>query len=159
MIHKSTKIACSVMTLLLSCIAVPNLHAQGAYNPSAPKPLQLTTAKSVFISNNTAAPLANSDKVFDEIYAGVKQLNRFTVLASPEAADLILEFSLITTGDNDQFVTLRILDGKTRIVLWSVSDSGQTKAIYGSNGKKNQHDVLDNIFDYLQIITTPKQTN
>lgn len=119
-----------------------------------PRPPQLSAAKTVFISNDTAAPLADSDKIFDEIYSAIEKANRFTIVGDPASADLILEFS-IQNQDTSQIVTLRVLDGKTHVILWSVSDAGQTKAIYGTNGKKNQHDVVDNIVDYLKIITTP----
>jgi len=142
-------------TFLAGILLPGTIQAQALYVPTAPKPLQLSIAKTVFISNNTCAPLADSDRVYDEIYSSIQQLHRFSILTAPDGADLVLEFSLSTSADNVQQVTLRVIDGKTRAVLWSVSDSGETKAIYGTHGKKNQHDVIDTIVDYLAIVTAP----
>jgi hypothetical protein len=139
----------------LGFFATGILHTHAQYVPTAPKPPQLAQANSVFIANNTSAPLANSDRIYDEIYAGIQAMHRFKVVLKPADADLILEFSLVTAGDDSQTVFLRVMDGKTHVVLWSVSDSGQTKAIYGTHGKKNEHDVVDNILDYLAIVTSP----
>ncbi len=137
---------------VFGCTMSP-LRAQTRYIPTAPKPSQLIAAKTVFLSNDTVAPLADSDKIFDEIYRSVQQLNRFTIVSNPSDADLILQFGLQNI-DTTQIISLRIIDPKTNTILWSVGDAGQTKAIYGSNGKKNQHDVVDNIIDYLQAVTT-----
>jgi hypothetical protein len=127
-------------------------------------PAQIASARTVFLSNNLGAPLADTDKIFNEIYAGVQQQNRFTIVTDPRTADLLLQFNLVNT-DNIRFgtvqtITLQIIDAKTQVILWSVSDSGQTKAIYGSQDRNlNKYDVVDSVLAYLKIISGPQPTS
>jgi hypothetical protein len=147
-----------VGALLLA--AAPRLSAQAT--PSH-IPAQIASAKTVFLSNNLGAPLADTDKIFNEIYASVQQQNRFTIVTDPQTADLLLQFSLFNNPNGGygiiQTITLQIIDSKTRVILWSVSDSGQTKAIYGSKDRDlNKYDVVDSVLAYLKIISGPQPT-
>ena len=150
---------CIVGALLI--IVAPKLSAQGT--PSH-IPAQIASARTVFLSNNLGAPLADTDKIFNEIYAGVQQLNRFTILTDPQTADLLLQFNLVNSNNGGygvvQTITLQIIDAKTHVILWSVSDSGQTKAIYGSKDRNlNKYDVVDSVLAYLKIISGPQPTS
>jgi hypothetical protein len=137
------------------------LWAQQPYIPTAPKPPQIAAAKTVFLSNDTDAPMADSDKIFDEIYACVQRQNRFIIVPTLANADLILQFSTrnllppTQTQTELEVVTLRVIDSKTNVILWSVSDSGHIRAIDGAHGKKNAYDIIDEIVGYLKIIATP----
>jgi hypothetical protein len=149
---------CIVGALLLA--VAPRLSAQAT--PSH-IPTQIASARTVFLSNNLGAPLADTDKIFNEIYAAVQQQNRFTIVTDPETADLLLQFSLVNSGNVGfgvvQTITLQIIDAKTHVILWSVSDSGQTKAIYGSQDRNlNKYDVVDSVLAYLKIIAGPQPT-
>jgi hypothetical protein len=150
---------CIVGALLLA--VAPSLSAQTT--PSH-IPAQIASARTVFLSNNLGAPLADTDKIFNEIYAGVQQQNRFTIVTDPRTADLLLQFNVVNT-DNIRFgtvqtITLQIIDAKTQVILWSVSDSGQTKAIYGSQDRNlNKYDVVDSVLAYLKIISGPQPTS
>jgi hypothetical protein len=150
---------CIIGALLL--VVAPGLSAQAT--PSH-IPAQIAAAKTVFLSNNLGAPLADTDKIFNEIYAGVQQQNRFTIVTDPQTADLLLQFNLVNSGNGGfgvvQIITLQIIDAKTHVILWSVSDSGQTKAIYGSQDKDlNKYDVVDSVLAYLKIISGPQPTS
>jgi hypothetical protein len=151
-------------TLLLCIIgalvgaAAPSLSAQAT--PSH-IPAQIASARTVFLSNNLGAPLADTDKIFNEIYAAVQQQNRFTIVTDPQTADLLLQFSLVNSEGPGvvQTITLQIIDPKTQVILWSVSDAGQTKAIYGSKDRDlNKYDVVDSVLAYLKIIAGPQPT-
>ena len=149
----------SVAGALLLAVA-PMLSAQAT--PSH-IPAQITSARTVFLSNNLGAPLADTDKIFNEIYAAVQQQARFTIVTDPQDADLLLQFSLVNRGNAVsgvlQTITLQIIDRKTQVILWSVSDSGQTKAIYGSEDRNlNKYDVVDSVLAYLKIIASPQPT-
>jgi hypothetical protein len=145
--------ACVVWTLLV--VASSCLCAQV---PVAPKPSQLIAAKTVFLSNDVLAPLGDSDKLLNNIYNSIQQLNRFTIVSSPADADLILEYSMAAFPDNRQIICLRVIDPKTRTILWSTSDAGQIKDLYSTSGKKPKSDALGEIADYLKVITTPQPT-
>ncbi len=156
-----SRAAATLLCIVFALLAVaPRLSAQ---TPVSHIPAQIASARTVFLSNDLGAPLADTDKIFDEIYAGVQQQNRFTIVTDPNTADLLLQFNL-TNIDNGGFgivqtITLRIIDPKTRVILWSVSDSGQTKAIYGSKDKNlNKYDVVDSVLAYLKIIAGSQPT-
>jgi hypothetical protein len=149
------------LTLALVLAVAPRLSAQAT--PSH-IPAQIASARTVFLSNNLGAPLADTDKIFNEIYAGVQQLNRFTIVTDPETADLLLQFNLVNSNNGGygviQTITLQIIDAKTHVILWSVSDSGQTKAIYGAKDRNlNKYDVVDSALAYLKIISGPQPTS
>jgi hypothetical protein len=146
-----------IVGALLLAIA-PTLSAQTT--PSH-IPAQIASARTVFLSNNLGAPLADTDKIFNEIFAGVQQQNRFTIVTDPRTADLLLQFNLVNSVGNSfgivQTITLQIIDPRTQVILWSVSDSGQTKAIYGSKDRNlNKYDVVDSVLAYLRIIAGPQ---
>jgi hypothetical protein len=153
--------AVAILALVLILATAPCLSAQAM--PSH-IPTQIASARTVFLSNNLGAPLADTDKIFNEIYAGVQQLNRFTIVTDPQTADLLLQFNLVNSNNGGygvvQTITLQIIDAKTHVILWSVSDSGQTKAIYGSKDRNlNKYDVVDSVLAYLKIISGPQPTS
>ncbi len=152
----AARFLCIVAALLLA--VAPTLSAQAT--PSH-IPTQIASARTVFLSNNLGAPLADTDKIFNEIYAGVQQQNRFTIVTDPQTADLILQFNLVNSGGFGvvQTITLQIIDPRTSVILWSVSDAGQTKAIYGSKDRDlYKYDVVDSVLAYLKIIAGPQPT-
>ena len=152
----ATLLLCIIGALVVA--AAPSLSAQGT--PSH-IPAQISSARTVFLSNNLGAPLADTDKIFNEIYAAVQQQNRFTIVTDPQTADLLLQFSLVNSEGPGvvQTITLQIIDPKTQVILWSVSDAGQTKAIYGSKDRDlNKYDVVDSVLAYLKIIAGPQPT-
>jgi hypothetical protein len=133
-----------------------------AYTPIAPKPPQITSARTVFLSNNLGAQLADSDKMFDELYVGIQGLNRFDIVSTPAQADVILEFDLLLPPQDARvgfpIVTLRIVDPKTSVVLWSVADTGQIYATMKDKPHKTA-DVIGELLSYLKIIATHPHTN
>ena len=152
----ATLLLCIIGALVVA--AAPSLSAQGT--PSH-IPAQISSARTVFLSNNLGAPLADTDKIFNEIYAAVQQQNRFTIVNDPQTADLLLQFSLVNSEGPGvvQTITLQIIDPNTQVILWSVSDAGQTKAIYGSKDRDlNKYDVVDSVLAYLKIIAGPQPT-
>jgi hypothetical protein len=143
-----------ILTITLASASC--LSAQQPYQPVAPKPPQITAAKTVFLSNNLGASLGDSDKIYDEIYTGLQKTNRFTLVKNPAAADLILQFSLHDAPPFYVAVILTIIDPKTNVVLWSVSNTGEIRATAGKNAKKlSSGDVVDSVIDYLKTISTP----
>jgi hypothetical protein len=147
-----------VTIMVLSLITSMRLVAQTSAN--APKPSQLTAAKTVFISNETDSDNAESEKNYNRFYESIQKINRFTIVLDPSKADIVLELNVIATPgsgkDNRVYVhhRLRIIDPKTHIVLWSVSEDDGSPILQSSRDK-NAQNASDHLAAYLQTITTP----
>ena len=131
----------------------------------APKPPQLAAAKTVFISNTTEGSDTGSDDAYDAFYGAVQKLNRFTIVMDPAQADLVLEFGLSGTHNYPNpdtwsvFETLRIIDPKSRIVLWSVSEADES-ASRKNNMMKNAENAANALAADLQrVCTAPPATH
>jgi hypothetical protein len=154
--------AASILVLVLAAAASRSALGQ-TYVPTQAKPPQLAAAKTVYVANDFGFEYSDSDRAYDEAIAGVQHLNRFTLVADPAAADLILDFKFATTfpaggiaGGSIPYVILTILEGKTHIVLWSVSGQGVPKALPHAHIGQNEADVIDRLMDYLKIVTAPR---
>jgi hypothetical protein len=138
------KRAALALTLLLA--ATPHLRAQATV--TAPLPTQLAVAKTVFIANAFEADGPTSEAAYNQVYAAVQALNRFTLVSSPQQADLILQFSLTPNGLAE---VLHITDPKTNVRLWSVSE-GIRVGVRGSTAAKNTQIAINNLANDLQTI-------
>jgi hypothetical protein len=140
--------ACIALALILT--AAPILSAQTT--APAPLPSQLSAAKTVFIANAFEAQGPSSEAAYDQVYAAVQALNRFTIVSSPQQADIILQFSLTPNGLAE---VLHITDPKTNVRLWSVSE-GIRVGVRGSTAAKNTQIAINNLANDLQTICTPQ---
>jgi hypothetical protein len=127
----------------------------------APKPPQLAAAKIIFISNETKSFRMTSDAAYNAFYTAVQQLNRFTIVTDPSQADLIVELGLgdsyvyPSPSEAGFYVTLRIVDPKSHITLWSVSETSVAAARQATITKNAQAAVV-NLANDLQTICTPQ---
>jgi len=122
-------------------------------------PSQLAAAKTVFISNASDENESDTIKGYDRIYAAIQKLNRFTIVFTPNDADLVLEFGQIdgkyskSNGDKEvEFrQRLRIIDPHTHILLWSatVPNTGRL-----TERDTNNEAAINRLANYLQKITT-----
>jgi hypothetical protein len=138
----------SSILLSMTLSFAPHLSAQTA----APLPAQLAAAKTVFISNAFEAQGPSSETAYDQVYTAVQTLNRFTLVDSPQQADLILQFSLTPNGMTQ---VLRILDPKTNVLLWSVSE-GVPPAARVTTLEKNQLIAINHLATDLQTLCAPQ---
>jgi hypothetical protein len=147
--HRSLRILGIAMFLL----TVSTLSAQ---TPSTvPIPTQLTNARTVFISNAFVAAGTDSDADYAQVYNAVQALNRFTIVGTPQEADLVLEFTNdFTTGLGQ---VLHVLDPKTHTLLWSVVEYA-APAARQSQVVKNRQAAVNRLALDLQRITTPSPT-
>jgi hypothetical protein len=122
---------CLVLAWVL--VVIPTVQAQQP--TSAPVPPQISSAKSIFVSNGGGSNYFNMftggpDRAYNTLYALLQQSNRYQLAGTPAQADLIFEIRAIApsayTGDvvayNPQLI-LNILDPKTSTVLWTTSDN------------------------------------
>jgi hypothetical protein len=140
----------TLFSLALLLALAPALCAQTTL-VSAPLPAQLATAKTVFISNASDMIGNYSQAMFDQAYAAVQGLNRFTFVSSPQQADLVLQFSVSAEGSAR---TLHIVDPKTSVILWSVSESLQPAA-RAKTIDKNLQVAFDQLARDIQTVCAP----
>ncbi|WP_142988445.1 hypothetical protein [Granulicella rosea] len=146
------------MSIALVALSVGRLlQAQTSDLPTAPKPAQLASAKTVFISNNTIGSAEGSEFLYTHLYNAIQKLHRFDIVLTPQDADLILEYSISdVVGQNNpgHVHALRILDPRTRIVLWSINEY-EPGANRQSSIEKNLLDAHNHLAADLQKVTSP----
>jgi hypothetical protein len=131
--------------------------------PRAPLPAQIVTAKTVFISNAGAG----LDKNYNEFYAAIKNWGRYELLAAPANADLVLEISFASqitdvggskesgcSSRNESHFRLQLLDPKTRIVLWTNTETIEPFFLQ-KTGEKNTSDAIKRLVEDLKLLAAP----
>ena len=159
--------------LLISFAQVPVLRAVEKEVAPAPIPMQIATAKKVFIANAGGderwhdSPIFNggSDRAYNQFYAAIKASGRFELVGSPAESDLILEIqfllptaelaashgeSLAADAFDPQF-RLVLRDPKTNAVLWGFTEHVQWAILLG-NRDKNFDQAEDRIVTDLQAL-------
>jgi hypothetical protein len=116
----------SIVRISLLCLtfASPFLMCNSALakkpdEPSAaPIPIQIITAKKVFISycESDADPGA-PNLTYNEFYALMKDWGKYELMRAPLDADLVLEIRFIS-GISDAQLVVTIVDPKTHVILW-----------------------------------------
>jgi hypothetical protein len=145
------------------------LQAQTEVVPAAPIPSQILAAKKVFISNAGVG----TDRNYNQFYAAIKSWGRYELVDIPSDADLVYEISYSSqitnvTGSkesgcdssNSSWFKLALVDPKTRIVLWTVTENIKPFARQ-KTGEKNSDDAIDKLVGDLKALvsqpaTTPK---
>lgn len=128
-------------SLLILCCSVA-AQQSGGNPPSegkqkqtpAPVPAQITGAKKVFVANGGAENLykGGPDRAYNQFYAAMKALGHYELSTSPADSDLVLEISQLVIRDGENHVLrsefkLNVLDPKTHVSLWSLSEPIQRK--------------------------------
>ncbi len=138
---------------------VPVLRAQPANDGAAPKPAQILTARTIFVSNASeecptffcSAP----DQPYNDFYTSMKSWGRFELMASPAEADLIFEIRFLPSRPGE-FPQLRlvILDPKTRVVLWRLDETVATAARQAT-GRKNFGKAMSALVQDVERLVIP----
>jgi hypothetical protein len=143
--RQTVKATLAVLVLATVPIAAPDAAAQQPSAESAPVPVQIVTAKRVFISN---APGDFSDlysggpgRAYTQFYKAVKEWGRYELVTAPADAELVFEINFtnpisgvsVTDGAfvsgnsyNTPQLRLVILDVKSHVPLWWLSESFET---------------------------------
>src|SRR5580698_11216370 len=67
----------------IGALGLSLLLGSALFAQAAPKPPQLAAARSVFISNDTGAYGTQSDVAYNQFYAAIQNLDRFTIVVDP----------------------------------------------------------------------------
>jgi hypothetical protein len=139
-----------------SLLAVPTAGAQQApYLPPAPVPVQVLTGKKVFVSNGDSDVILKIPNLsYNEFYALLKSSGMFELVPTPAEADLIFEIRI--AYPTDPHLHLVILDPKTHVVLWALSQQVQPWA-RESTGRKNFDKGMNVLVDDLKQLTSARQ--
>jgi hypothetical protein len=143
----------------------PALQAQIA---AAPLPSQILTAKKVFIANagtvGSYSWSGGQGRPYNELYAAIKSWGRYELVGAPSDADLVYEISYssqITNvsgskesgcdSSNSSWLKLALLDPRTRIVLWTITENIKPFA-RPKTGDKNFDDAIDRLVGDLKAL-------
>jgi hypothetical protein len=175
-----TKILVQLLLLSTFLVALTTFGAASKSRkdvPEAPMPSAIANARKVFITNGGGSNLA-----FDEFYSDVKTWNRFELVGSPSAADIIFELRYFVedkgtrvwsstntyTGATqvysnrvtDPQLSINFYDAKTKDLLWSVTDHRRLARREKNREKEtiNSADrLVQNIRDRIGIATADSQ--
>jgi len=99
--------------------------------PAAPVPIQVLTAKKVFLSNlgvdagagEVFQGYSNPDAAYNGFYRALQAAGTYTLTATPGEADVVFEFQVQGASARDFYysaISLTIVDTKTHYVLWTL---------------------------------------
>ena len=137
---------------------VPAFQAQ---TPAAPLPSQILTAKNAFIANaggllEPKAVSGDPRRDYNQFYAAMQAWGRYSLVASPAEADLVVQISIIylpieTVVENGPVPTFRValLDPKTNATLWVLDEPIVDKPSLSLILKKNRDKLFDAAIDKL----------
>ncbi len=140
--------------LILGLIPIALLNAQQSAT-DAPVPPQIAAAKKVFVSNGGSDTgvrrfadrfsdmyTGGPDRTYNQFYGAMKGWGHYELVTAPADADLVFEITFRSDfhAQGSRF-RLRIIDPKTRTVLWSVSELVEPFA-RKSTGNKNYDRAL-----------------
>ena len=118
----------AALFLILSTIpSIPMLVAQQQSTPSAPIPAQIPAAKKVFVSNGgdddwtIPHQIHTPTLTYNQFYADIKSWGKFELMSSPADADVVFEIRSYDSREARLQVHLAILDPKTHVTLWSLT--------------------------------------
>lgn len=165
------KFFCSIVAILT---LVSGLRAQaGKDSPSAPVPVQIGTAHKVFISNGGGESFetvldqkvfnGGPDRPYNQFYADMKAWGRYDFVSSPSDADLVLEisWSLADTGLRLPVLgelRLVVLDPKTHIKLWTLSEYVRGAILIGNRDKnfdESMNTVVSRMKNLSNLVPSP----
>jgi hypothetical protein len=133
--------------------------------PSTPLPLEVTSAKSIFVSN---APWdkychvykGGPERGYNSFYADLQQWHHYQLVTASTSADLVFEMSCKSPETNSVFngqgittdhpeIVLRILDPKTGAVLGTITEQ-ISPGIMAKSRDKEFDKALANLTEQLK---------
>lgn len=147
------------------------LSAQKSQMPApAPVPPQIAAARKAFISNAGGESFetvfdqvvfnGGPDRPYNQFYAAIKAWGQRELVSSPADADLVLEISWVLSdtglGRLPVLGQLRLvmLDPRTRVTLWTVTEYVRGAALQG-NRDKNFDQAMNTVVDRVRILMAP----
>ena len=162
----------------IAMLVVPELRAQDPKElHPAPLPTQIFTARKVFVSNAGADTRGEygggPERAYNQLYAGLKGLGRYELVATPADAELVFEISFtipfgggnIYSGSGatpvsnrtvtDPHFRLAILDLKTHVLLWTFTEHVQPALLQGNRDKNFDQAIAALVNDIRNVAGNP----
>ncbi len=129
--HRISPRFMSLPILLFLSASLMSAQAQSSA-PAAPVPIQILSAKRVFVANggeqrNLSGDLYFSggpNRAYNQLYAAIKDWGRYEIVSAPADADLVLEIHLSDARNQAGYdeLELTLLDPRTHTTLWTLSE-------------------------------------
>jgi len=174
---KTIKRGIVCLAFAIACAVVPDLRAQ---NPKellpGPVPAQVFTARKVFVSNAGGDTLGDysggPDRMYNLLYAALKGWGRYELVRAPADAELVFEigFAAPIIGENvsggngtgvssrtikDPQFRLAILDLKTHVLLWTLTEHVQNALLQGNRDKNFDQAMAALVNDMKNVAGQP----
>ncbi|MBB5064398.1 hypothetical protein [Granulicella mallensis] len=109
----------------------------------APVPAEIRAAKNIFVESS-----AQSSDMYKRFITALTAWGRYTILESPDKADVIFEF-------NDSPLEVKILEPSSRITLWTVSDPSNGLYPEGNRNKRASHLIMNLVSEIKELSGAP----
>jgi hypothetical protein len=143
-------------------VTVPIADAQKTPDvPPAPVPIQILTAKKIFITNGDSDPVLDVPNLaYSELYASLKSQGIYEFVQTPADADVVLEvrFEIVIPTQGYYLLRLAIIDPKTSIVLWRITEHVQPWAREVTGRKNIDEAMAALVSDLNRLIVSPRAT-
>ncbi len=119
--------AAFLLFLSTGILSIPMLMAQQQPMPSAPIPAQVLAARRIFISNGgdddwtIPHQIHAPNLTYNMFYGDIKSWGKYELVSSPADADVVFEIRSYDSPQAGLQVHLSIVDPKTHITLWSLT--------------------------------------
>ena len=156
------------LRLLIFTILFASRLLLAAQTPvAAPVPVQILSAKKVFISNAGTDSMSmmvfkragDPDQPYNQFYAAVKSWGKYELVSTPADADLIFEIRFTAPNQQDDSISvpdpqlgLTIRDVKTHFILWTFVEPVQG-AFRKATWDKNFREGMTNLMADLRHLT------
>lgn len=147
--------------VLAAAAALLLAHTPQMVAQSAPIPTQILNAKTAFVANGgSTSPTLSSADLYAGVYAAMRSWGRFILVSTPEEADLVFvpTFAAVPSdADNGTSflkpqLTLTVLDPKTRVPLWTVTEFQWPK----KSGEKAYEGLVGQVRVIAEAVHTEK---
>jgi hypothetical protein len=87
----------------------------------APIPIQISQAKTAFLSNSCELNYEDCRFAYNMMYSALSTWGHYTLVTKPEDADIVLQVRL-SIYDSASHLQLAILDEHTHVTLWDINE-------------------------------------
>jgi hypothetical protein len=132
--------------------------------PPAPVPVQITSAKKVFISNagldgDYSDPdiyTGGPNRAYNQLYGAMKAWGQCELVSTPADADLVFEISQINrnAGSLARELKVRIIDPKTNITMWVLTNYVSIAGL-SKTREKNYDMAMTELVNNLKTLVLP----
>jgi hypothetical protein len=159
----------AVAIFFLTALTATTSAQKSTMPPPAPVPPQIAAAQKIFISNAGGESFetvfdelvfnGGPDRPYNQFYAAMKTWGQRGIVASPADSDLALEISWVLSDTGLRLpvlgqLRLLIIDPKTHITLWSITEYVRGAVLLG-NRDKNFDQAMNTIVNRVKTLMLP----